>query len=128
MLDLLLLTLRVEPGFATADVPELAGVIGGYLSWLLVFMDGFVEQSDQVLRGAISEALRCGYESAVVVERCDEPSCACLFEVALPAPVRMPTLPAPVASSRLLEWVVQSSLDKHAMDGCVAYGCGVAVT
>jgi len=45
-----------------------------------------------------------------------------VVEVALPEAVRMPTLPAPVASSfsRSLEWFVQSSLFE-AVDGCVSY-------
>jgi len=88
-------------------------VIGEDLSWFRVFVNGLVEERDDVLGCAVFEDLATCDVSAVVVEDCDEPSCWWDdLEVALPEAVRMSTLPAPVASSvsGCLEWVVQSSL------------------
>ena len=51
------------------------------------------------------------------------------FEVRLPEAVAMRTLESTLApdSSRLWDWIVQSSLVEDLVDGCVACGCGVVV-
>ena len=61
------LTVRVEAGFASADAPELAAMIGQYLAWFRVLMDGLVEEPDHVLCGAVFEYLAACDVAAVVV-------------------------------------------------------------
>ena len=67
-----------------SDTVELAAVIGEYLSWLGVFVDGFVEQPYHVFCCSFLEYVGSGYESAVVVDDRDEPSVVYMLEVALP--------------------------------------------
>jgi len=65
--DSFLVTVRVEGGFASADAPELAAMVGEDLAWFRVFMYRLVEEPDHVLCCAVFEDLAACDVAAVVV-------------------------------------------------------------
>jgi len=67
MLDPLPLAVDIEEGFTSSYAPELRSMVGEDLSWLRVFVDGSVEEPDDVLCGAVFEYLAACDVAAVVV-------------------------------------------------------------
>ena len=123
MFDLLLLAVGVERGLASADAPELAAVIGEDLSWLRVFVDGSVEEPDDVLGGAFVEAFAAGHVAAVIVEDTHQPSWRIKLQIALPQAVGTHPLPTPICSfdSGLGYGMVEAGGEKGSVHGHMPY-------
>ena len=101
---------------------ELGASIRQDLIRLPIFLHGFFQKLDRMLRGWVVMNPRAWNEAAVIVQVTDHPFIRLgHLEVSLPQVVTVRSLESALAPnlSRRFDWIVQSSLDEYSMDSVV---------